>query len=154
MAKERIAKVVPVKEWHISVKQLLLNDQIAEDRAQENWEHFEDTVDAYSQSVFDEKSPKLSGCEELTETAKLNNFSRIYFKEMMVTMIGKGAEKSQAVLQMCRRALRRYQDFDPFEASEAARDSMLAHKTTWKYLEALLDCNKGPGSQDIFSMIN
>ena len=137
-AKLHIQDKVPIGGWHLPVKQMILNEEVGDARRGENGETFEDATDPFRVvDRFDIFKPSLGGLHEHSESAKLSNFSRVYFKEFLVSSIGKGESCCQVALDCCKRQLQRHEVFDVIDCSDLSRDAMLQHRNSWKFLEAL-----------------
>ena len=139
-AKVRMQEKVPIDQWQLSVKQMILNEEVADARRDGDWETFENAVDPFRVvPEFDLMKPSLGGLVESSETSKINNFSRVYFKEFLVASIAKGDKSKEAVLGGCQRQLKRHENFDVFDCSDTARDAMQHYRNTWQFLELILD---------------
>ena len=130
---------------------MILNDDVGDARREENWVFFEDATDPFRKvDEFDIFQPSLGGLHEHTESTKLCNFRRVYFKEFMVSEIAKGEAGKQTVFGSCQRQLQRRESFDVFDCSDAARDAMQQYRNTWRYLETLTDSAVGAEHQETF----
>ena len=139
-AKVRMQEKVPIDQWQLSVKQMILNEEVADARRDGDWETFENAVDPFRVvPEFDLMKPSLGGLVESSETSKINNFSRVYFKEFLVASIAKGDKAKEVVLEGCQRQVKRHENFDVFDCSDTSRDAMQHYRNTWQFLELILD---------------
>ena len=149
---EALSKKYPPKTWHLAVRQMLLNDASAAYRSKQLWEKFEAACDPFAETEFDVFDLKLSGFDDVGANSKLGIFNRVYWKESMVTLISTGKSDAETVRSSCERMQKRFENFDPFESSELARDAMTGYGHCWRYLEVLTNPALGPTHQDNLDM--
>lgn len=144
-----IQKVAP-KDWLQSVRQMLLAEQVQRLKKDAKYMQLADTIDPFATGAMDLLNPTLAGFGDLSEHSKLATFSRVFFKETLVTMIDQGEKQAAAVLVLVRHCMTKWESFDPIECSEAARDAVLGFRNVCKFLEIILDQELGATHKDSF----
>ena len=148
-AKTHMVAKLKTSEWLQSVRQVLLSEKVQDLKQTNDIQGMVITADPFIACDFDVFDPKLGGFWDLTEKAKLATFARVIFKETMVALIDEEEASSEAVLTVVRFCLSRWQDFDPIDTSDDARDAMESYRNTCKFLELLLDDWLGASHKDI-----
>ena len=143
-----VGKLAP-SEWLQSVRQTLLGEKVQELKDAKDFQGMVVAADPLHSCAFDAFDPKLGGFSDLTEKAKLATFSRVMFKETLVTLIDAEEKASGDVLALVRFCLKRWVDFDPIDSSQDARDAVAVFRNVCQFLELLLDDQLGASHKDI-----
>ena len=119
----------------------LLNRAAKTAKQNEDHDKVLELVDCFKTGAWDPKNPKLGAIPRVSMPDKINMFTTIYIKQVLVVLIGEGRPKMQEVLRMCRKAGKEHSldtmDLLAFDRSTIA--SLNQALACWNTLELVLD---------------
>ena len=136
-------------DWPAQVLTDLLNRRLTALNAAQDWVGMQQVLDPLNASTFDLFAPTVGSLPSLTEHQRIQTFTTMFWKEIMVTLIGAGKKEVSTVLSLSRSGLTQYSNVDPLEHSNAVCAHVKHWRVIWHYLIALIDPRVGAECQAI-----